>query len=157
MKNEIQDALQALADHHGQRLTADIVIDSAKDKRSPLHKHFPWDVKSAAYEHWKYIARKLISSVHIVYRIENISVTAPVYIRDPDSDPKEQGYVTVSSIKSDEERAREALIDEFKRVRGSLERAQSLAKVLSVDGTNDPIGPLLFKIDDISEELGLTH
>lgn len=147
----IKDTLQALADANGGRLDAPAVVEAAKDENSPLHACFDWNVNSAAYKHWVQTARALIRSVKIVYRVDRTIVKAPVYIRDPDS---ESGYRTVASIRSDKDHARDALIEEFKRVRSILDRAQRLAKVLSMDSG---IETLISGVDDISEQLGATH
>jgi hypothetical protein len=62
------EALEKLRKQNGNSLTPEAVIEEAKKPRSPIHKEFPWDLKVAAYQHWLYIARKLIASVEIVRR-----------------------------------------------------------------------------------------
>jgi len=130
---EIKQALQALADANDNRLTVDLVIASARDENSPLNASFDWDVEKAAMNHWRDTARRLIRKVTIEYKVEKTIVEAVSYIRDPRCDPLKQGYVSVSSIRTDEEVAHEALVMEFARVRTLLDRAHGLAKVLGME------------------------
>jgi hypothetical protein len=69
-KNVVYDELNAIMNKHGH-LTPTIVVTAAKDKKSPLHKHFEWnDTKAAAkYRLWQ--ARQLIMSVEVIVRTAN--------------------------------------------------------------------------------------
>lgn len=49
------------------KLTADIVVDEAKNPRSALHGEFEWDDSKAAHEHRLQHARSLIRSITVVY------------------------------------------------------------------------------------------
>ena len=145
-------AIQAIADAHGGHITPEMVIEAARDKRHPLHNEFDWNVKSAAHKHWQNTARHIIRSVKIVYRVEHKNVTAVAYARDPDADSKTQGYISVASIRSDEDVARDIVIAEFKRVRSALKRARDLANVL---GASDDIDELLTSLDGLEQRLGV--
>lgn len=46
------------------------VVDEARDKKSPLHDYFDWDLKIAAQKHWLHQARLLIGSIIIDVRVK---------------------------------------------------------------------------------------
>lgn len=63
----LRDILQGIYDQRGQ-LTADIVVEIARDEAHPLHERFEWD-DAAAGEQWrKQQAADLIRSVKVVYK-----------------------------------------------------------------------------------------
>ena len=90
-------------------LTPDAVIEDAKDPESPLHDQFEWDTDKAAYRYWVDQARSLITSVKVVETIEKRKVSTVYYVRNPQADSDEQGYVSVTTLKSDEDLARSDL------------------------------------------------
>lgn len=106
----------------------------AKSADSPLHLHFTWDLDEAAQAHWLDQARRLITSVMVTVHTQETTVKSVFYVRDP-SAGKQQGYVSVTSLRSDEDMAREALVNEFTRVADLLRRARSLA--VALDAGND--------------------
>ena len=59
------------------RLTAPQVLADAKNKRSPLHTLFDWNVKSAAEKHWLWQAREIIGAVTIVISNETTTIRSP--------------------------------------------------------------------------------
>lgn len=125
-------------------LTPDAVIEDAKDPDSPLHDQFEWDTSKAAYRYWLDQARALITSVKVVETIEKRKVSTVYYVRNPKADSDEQGYVSVTTLKSDEDLAREAIYAEFMRARALMERARDLAAVLN----------LVEEVDDLHTRLG---
>ena len=63
----LRDVLQGIYDQRGE-LTAEIVVEVARDENHPLHERFEWD-DAAAGEQWrKHQAAELIRSVKVVYR-----------------------------------------------------------------------------------------
>lgn len=67
MTVSLRDILQGIYDQRGE-LTAEIVVDEARDENHPLHSRFEWD-DAAAGEHWRqHQAAELIRSVKVVYR-----------------------------------------------------------------------------------------
>lgn len=129
---EIDDALHELAKKHRGRLTPELVVEAAKDKTSPLHGCFNWNVKAAAYQHWLYQARKLIMSVRVEITTTQFAVKAPAYVRDPAAPGGTQGFASLSRLRSDEEMAREAVIAEFSRAASALSRARAVAVALGL-------------------------
>lgn len=115
------------------KLTPEAVVEAAKDADSPLHDQFTWDVEAAAHEHWLDQARALIVSVRYIVKNEHSTINAVYYHRDPNAASHEQGYVSVPTLQTDEDMARAALVEAFRRVGDELRRAQQLAIVLAFD------------------------
>lgn len=130
----IRKRLAELEKTGGGRLTPQAVVEDAKKPSSPLHDEFQWDVKKAAYAYWIDQARTLITSVYYVHKTEQSTVTAVLYHRDPNAAGNEQGYVSVPTLRSDEDSARAALVDAFRSVGDMLRRAQQIAIVLGLEG-----------------------
>jgi hypothetical protein len=126
--------LQAIAAANGGRLTAEMVVEAARDEESPLHDFFTWDDAAAAAEHRIAQARALIRSVRVVFRTETVTVRAPYFIRDPEMPPSEQGYVSLPQLRTDEDAARAAITTEFARAAAALQRARSIAVALGLEG-----------------------
>lgn len=129
-REAIRERLAEIEAANDGRLTPAAVVADAKDPSSPLHDCFQWDVDKAAYQHWLEQARDLITSVRITVRTETTKVSAVYYVRDPSSDPSQQGYVSVTKLRSDTDLARDALVNEFSRVADHLRRARALAAAL---------------------------
>lgn len=125
------------------RTSASDVLADAKTAESPLHDLYDWDVEKAAEAHWLDRTREIIRLVKVVVHTENISVSLPRYVRDPSAAAKEQGYVSVESLRLDPVLARRALIAEFERVTGSLRRARSIAVGLDLE---DEVDALLARV-----------
>jgi hypothetical protein len=125
--------LQAIAAANGGRLTAEMVVEAARDEASPLHDFFQWDDAAAAAEHRIAQARALIRSVRVVFRTEKVEVRAPYFIRDPEMPPSEQGYVSLPQLRTDEDAARAAIASEFARAAAALQRARSIAVALGLE------------------------
>jgi hypothetical protein len=132
-RNAIKERLEQIAKANGGKLRAADVVADAKKADSPLHDHFEWDTKKAAYAYWIRQARVLITSVTIRVHTETTTVESVYYVRDPESKSSEQGYVSVTELRSDEDRARESLVAEFTRIADLLRRVRGLAAALAVE------------------------
>src|ERR1700677_2890830 len=108
----IQAALYAIAERNAGRLTPDLVLLSAQSPDSPLHEHFTWDDTDAARKHRLNEARTLIRSVKVEITTTHFTMSAPVFIRDPEAG-RSQGYVSTGTLRTDRDLAREAVIAEF--------------------------------------------
>jgi hypothetical protein len=128
----IRDALYALADLNGGRLTPEAVLEAAKHRDHPAHPHFTWDDSEAAHMQRLYEARRLIRSVKVEITTEHLTIRVPIFVRDPQMDATIQGYATLGRLKADSELARDAVIAEFKRANSHLTRAQSVAIALGM-------------------------
>ncbi len=149
MKQEIEDRINHLANKHGF-ITPDIVINDAKHKDSPLHGEFEWDETKAAMAHWRHQARQLIASVKVIIKTEKRVIKSVAYVRDPDKSGDEQGYVAVMKVKSDKEKARDVLIDEFNRAGAALKRARRLAAVFDAE---EQIDDMVTEVNRLSEHI----
>lgn len=133
-REAVRVRLSELEMANGGRLTASAVVEDAKSSDSPLHHYFEWDTNKAAYQHWIEQARTLITSVQVVQKTDSTSVRTVYYVRDPSAGLDEQGYVSVETLRSDADMARDAIVSEFSRVADMLRRARELAKVLDAEG-----------------------
>jgi len=125
---------QRLRELYEQRddLTPAEVLEDARPKGSPLHPLFEWNDKKASEAYRLDQARELIRSVEYVFRTERLTLKAPAYVRDPDADPRSQGYVSVAKVSTDSEISRRILIKELKIVAAALDRANRLAEVFGL-------------------------
>jgi hypothetical protein len=144
----IETAINDLAAKHGGRLTPDQVIAAARDKNSPLHSHFTWNMRKAHRERLIEQARELIAMVKVEVTTTYFSAMAPAYVRDPRSGPKEQGYISIARLRNDADAAREAVVTEFARAASALARAKHVAMAL---GLSDHIEEVRQQILSLSE------
>lgn len=112
-------------------LTADRVLMDAKRPNSPLHSEFEWDDSIAADQFRVEQARALIRSVRVVVEVRDHEITIPKYVHDP-RDSGSQGYVSTTSLASDESLALCAIRAEVDRAMGSIERARAIAAALGM-------------------------
>lgn len=132
MSDLVKQALQALADRNDGLLTPDAVVEAARPRDSVLHDFFTWDNKAAAEAHRLNEARKLIRSIRVEVKVDRVIVEAPYFVRDQTEAPS-QGYRSLGRLQNDEERAREAVIGEFRRAIGALARAKAIAAILGLN------------------------
>lgn len=128
----IAKRLEEIAALHGGSLTPDIVVADAKNPSSPLHSYFDWSLESAAHKHWIDTARNLIASVRVVVTTEKVVIKAPFYLRDPSKKGNEQGYTTLTKVRSDKELSREVINNEVALIVGALRRAKNVAQALDM-------------------------
>lgn len=137
----IADALAAIADRNEGTLTPEAVLAEAADANSILHDQFTWDADKAAHSWRLEQARTLIRSVKIVVKLETTHIRTVAYVRDPDAEPDEQGYIQTVSLSGD--RARAAVIAEFQRAGASMRRAKEIATALGLEKEIDIIVDLI--------------
>lgn len=149
-RDAIRQRLDEIASAHEGRITPELVVEDARDPESPLHNEFPWDLEKAAYQHWLDRARTIIRSVMVVTRTEKRTIVTPYFLRDPAAAQDEQGYRSIVSIRSDQDMARDALVDEFQRVAGLLRRARAIAVALQME---DDVDELLTTVVGLRERV----
>ena len=132
------ERMKSLEDSTG-RLTVDAVIKDAMDPDSPFHSEFEWDQTKASYAHWRYQGRKLITSVFTIEQTDVSTVIAVHYHRDPACTDREQGYRSITALRSDEDAARAALCNAFKSAGDMLRRAREFAIALKMDKEVDTL------------------
>ena len=81
---EVGSFLETLRKKNDGELTAEIVLNAAQSKRSPIHDYFTWDDEEAADKHRLWEARKLIGSVEIVYAGDRDPIRAFVNVKVDD-------------------------------------------------------------------------
>lgn len=135
----IEARINELAKLNGGRITPETVMRDAEDPTSPLHDSFEWDDEVAAYQHRLDQARALIRSVRIVVTTDTTVVKSVAYIRDPDMDEQEQGYVSVEVLKRSKRKAREAVRYEAERAYSAMQRARDVASALGLDDAVDAV------------------
>lgn len=113
----------------GRLAPADVVAE-ASDPASPLHDYFEWDDSEAARKYRLSQARTLIRSIKVEITVREIPLTVVGYVRDPDLSVRDPGYRNVIQLRTEEESARLAVLDEMKRVSDAVKRAKRLAAVL---------------------------
>lgn len=155
-RQAVADALEAVATKHGGLLTPDAVVKEAANTDSVLHGEFDWSDKKAAH-FWRIEqARVLIRSVRVLITTEKTSISTVAYVRDPDLQSDEQGYVSTISIVSDKERSRSVLVMEFSRAAAALRRARELAVVFDmvdeIDAATESVETMRTKIEATVEQ-----
>lgn len=138
-RDAIREHLERLRDANGGILTADVVVDDARRKSSPIHDEFEWDVKAAAHQHWLDVARRLIRSFDVVVTTTTTSIAIPYYVRDPALPADVQGYRATMELRGEKDAARDVLVDEFMRAASALRRAKAIAIAFEMDGEVDAV------------------
>lgn len=149
-KELVAEKLAELAKKNGGRLTPNVVLEEAKDRDSVLHNLFEWDDTLAAHQHRIYQARQIITSVRVVITTENKRISTVYYVRDPEAEPTEQGYVSIDRLKTDKDLAKESIVMEFSRASSYLQRAKAHAQALNM---NDEIDELIEDINEFKRRL----
>ncbi len=67
----ISSRLRWIRKQHGA-LTREIVVEDARDPNSPLHKHFDWDVESAAYKWLLHQAGEIMRRCRVTVTISGV-------------------------------------------------------------------------------------
>ena len=147
---KIQERMDKLEALNGGRLTPDAVVEDAKDPRSPMHDQFEWDDKVAGHQYRLDQARTLIRAVTVERNTVSRTVAAPYYIRDPRAG-NEQGYVSMATLRSDSDIARDAVEQYLNRVVSALESARAVAGEL---GLTDDLEALLASAVHVKTKAG---
>jgi hypothetical protein len=123
--------LRALQTRQGT-LTPDVVLSDAQDASSPLHRHFNWDDTEAAHLFRLQQARELIVRFRVLVTTTERTISALVYMRDPRAKSNEQGMVAIEHVISDQDLAREVVVQEVTRALDLLRRADRQAQALGL-------------------------
>jgi hypothetical protein len=115
------------------RLTADEVVQAARDPGSPLHSYFTWDDAEAAHARRIDEARALIRSVRVIVTYETTTIAVPRYVRDTAQDDDVQGYVSSEQLRREPKNAKALLRYEFSRAAAHVARAVEIAKSIGLE------------------------
>lgn len=129
--NEAQVARLRELERDGRLLPSDVLVD-ARERKSPLHSLYKWDLSEAAQEYWVARTREIIRSVQVRMNVTTTTVLVPAYVRDPDAPGNGEGYRSVSELRSDPEAARRSAMLEFERAEAALRRAREVAAALGL-------------------------
>jgi len=125
----IIDELAKLEAAHG-RLTPEIVVRAASNKKSPLHSRFIWNDKVAAHRQRLDTAREILATyVTVTITRTKRQVSVPYYIRDPNAPPAVASYVRTEAERT-RDQAEVILQNEIDRIVGCVNRARDIAEVL---------------------------
>lgn len=139
IRQEIVDRLRELELANDGLLTPEAVVEDARDPDSPLHGGFEWDVEAAAYQHHLDCARRLIRSVKLMVKTETRTYEVRSYWKNPESDSKEQGYISFQRIASDEELKRSLLVEEYRKIARKLTTLRDTAEALDAAEVHDEL------------------
>ena len=125
----VRRCVEELADITDETLKASALFEAARDARHPLHGEFVWEAKQAVIRLGIIRARQLIRSVEVELVIGTEQVRAVQFLRDPDQMARSPGYVSISALQRDPQRAEKALIRGLRHAQGTLEGLIPLAKI----------------------------
>lgn len=149
-KEIVEKRLAQIALANDGRLTPDLVVQDAESSDSPLHELFEWDDGVAGHKYRIEQARQVITSVRVVITTEHKAVSTVFYVRDPSAESTEQGYVSINTLKSDSDLARESIVMEFSRAASYLQRARTHAEAL---GMAQEVDALIADVNKFKEEV----
>lgn len=149
-KEVVAKRLAEIASAHNGSLTPDLVIADAESSDSPLHELFEWNDGVAGHKYRLEQARQVITSVRVVITTEHKAVSTVYYVRDPNAEPTEQGYVSLDRLKSDSDLAKESIVMEFSRAASYLQRARVHAEAL---GMAQEVDALISDVNKFKEEV----
>ena len=149
MNQELTNELNRLAALNDGKLTPSGVVEAARNEASVLHDQFEWDDTKAGERYREAQARSLITRVILVRRSgPETTIRSVAYVRNPDCKPNEQGYIAVAKIASDEDRQREVLVDEARRIRAAIARARQLEAMFDLKGPLDELEGMVNRLPE---------
>jgi hypothetical protein len=144
-RKEIDAEINRIYKEHGA-LTPNLVVEVARNPKSVLHHLFEWDDVTAGESFRIAQARSIITSVKINIITETRKVSAVSYVRDPRLASDQQGYISVGTLKTDKDLAKDSIKYEFQRAYAHLHRAKTHAEIL---GMEDEVSALLNTLEEV--------
>jgi hypothetical protein len=132
-------------------LTPAAVVAEAQSPDSPLHNDFTWDVNEAAQMTWLAQARDLISSFRVSLIINKKTFHVQEFVESPTKPEREQGYTSISTIRSSKMLAREFMERELSIANSYVSKTVEFSKVL---GLQDRVETLVQDITSLRDEVG---
>ena len=136
-RNQIRDELERIRLANDGRLTADAVVEAAKNAKNILHAEFIWDNKKAAETQRLDRAREIIvtyATIIVIHKSHKIQ--APMYVRDPNAASDEQGHISINPAEIRENSARGVMLIELGRCESAINRARRVVAVLATQYPN---------------------
>jgi hypothetical protein len=144
-RKEIDAEINRIYTEYGA-LTPNLVVEVAKNPKSVLHHLFEWDDAKAGESFRVAQARAIITSVKVNIITETRKISAVSYVRDPRLASDQQGYISVGTLKTDKDLAKESIKYEFHRAYAHLHRAKTHAEIL---GMEDQVSALLNTLEEV--------
>lgn len=123
------DEIKYIEERDGS-ITAEAVVEFAKDPNTALHSKFTWDDKHAS-EQWRlWEARQLIRTIKVVVEIDQKEIVTHAFVH---YDRSERGYISIARVLSDEEKKDKLLataMNELNTFRNKYSALNELATVL---------------------------
>lgn len=131
--NAARQRILELSQAHAGAITAQMVVDDARDPESPLHDYIEWDAERGLHQYQLTQARQLIRTVRVEVTTIHQTFRPPHFVRDPDLPRETQGYIALPTLQGEAERSRSAVLQEIHRVTQALRRAREVAVVLELE------------------------
>lgn len=91
---KIGEALEEIAGKNQGHITPEAIVESAKDRKGVLHRHFEWDDSVAAKKYRLDQARSIVQSIHVEADTESGYSRAFLSIREKDG----TAYRTITEV-----------------------------------------------------------
>lgn len=141
-----------LANAKGGHVTPEVILDDAMREDSVLHQYFEWDDSVAGYKYRLEQARALIRRCKVIQSVQETYIAVPTYTRDSTVDKKTQGYVSVESVRSQEDLIRDTLLERFKYVEGALRNVRSIAALFGLESDIEDLVSSVVSVREKAEE-----
>lgn len=148
-RNDINAEINRIYQEHNG-ITPSLLVEEAKDPNSILHHLFEWDDEKAGHAYRLDQARQIITSVKVNIISETKMISAVSYVRDPRVPGDQQGYVSIETLKTDKDLAKESIKLEFARAYSHLQKAKLHAEVLNMQ---NQVGLLLTNLEETQQEI----
>ena len=148
-RNDINAEINRIYQEHNG-ITPSLLVEEAKNPDSILHHLFEWDDEKAGHAYRLDQARQIITSVKVNIVSETKMISAVSYLRDPRVPGDQQGYVSIETLKTDKDLAKESIKLEFARAYSHLQKAKLHAEVLNMQ---NQVGLLLTNLEETQQEI----
>jgi hypothetical protein len=148
-RNDINAEINRIYQEHNG-ITPSLLVEEAKNPDSILHHLFEWDDEKAGHAYRLDQARQIITSVKVNIVSETKMISAVSYVRDPRVPGDQQGYVSIETLKTDKDLAKESIKLEFARAYSHLQKAKLHAEVLNMQ---NQVGLLLTNLEETQQEI----
>lgn len=141
---EIGSAIDSLKAERGGKITAEDVLNAARDEGSPLHSCFEWNERKAAHEYRLVQARTLLRSIEIVEGDDRPAVRAYIVIREGGEDT----YQGTADVMKDAGKREQVLLRAYTELLSWRDRYADLREFSSVFGEVDafPVPPKVKRV-----------
>lgn len=120
---ELSDRLKLIRKQNGGILTSAMVVKDAKDPKSPLHRHFDWDVQSAAEKYWLQQAGVIIRCVMVSVEVNGQDIATRAWVSVRQSEQRE--YMPLAEVEQNPALRSQVLLDARESLVGWLNRYET--------------------------------